>query len=273
MRGRWHGGARGVDEALERRRKPPNTGAAVRPFLAAVLLLLPCLARAQNLADGRDVYGPCAACHGANGEGGKGGEYPRVAGQPASFIIESLKGFQTRARYNLPMIPYTEPRELSERDMKDVAAYLESIQLPSRMPVLPETATALERLVAAEKVLVVPRVQGDVEKGKARYLDECADCHGKDGRGRASRDAPLLVGQYPDYLLRQVDEFKKRKRGAAEGHPMNGVLDELTPKDITDVLAFLTSIQDQDAPAAPPSPTAPPDAGAPATASEPARKR
>ncbi|MBL8921795.1 MAG: c-type cytochrome [Myxococcaceae bacterium] len=239
--------------------------------LTAPLLLLAPAVWAQNLADGKDVYGPCAACHGANGEGGKGGEYPRIAGQPASFIIESLKGFQTRSRYNLPMIPYTEPRELSERDMKDVAAWVESIQLPSRMPVLPESATALERLLAAERVLVVPRVAGDVDKGKARYLEECADCHGKDGRGRASRDAPMLVGQYPDYLLRQVDEFKKGKRGAAEGHPMNGVLAELTSKDISDVLAFLTSIQDQDPP--PSASTAAPDAGVPATASEPARKR
>lgn len=201
------------------------------------------VASAQNLADGRDVYGPCAACHGARGEGGKGGEYPRVAGQPASFLIDSLRSFQSRARYNLPMIPYTEPRELSERDMKDVAAYLESLQLPSKMPDLPATASALEKLEAVEKVLVVPRVAGDIEAGRARYAEECADCHGKDGRGRAKRDAPMLVGQYPEYLQRQFTAFKKRQRGAGEGSAMNGVLDELTPQAFTDILAWLTSVQ------------------------------
>lgn len=211
------------------------------------LVLLSSLAAAQNLADGKDVYGPCAACHGANGEGGKGGEYPRLAGQPANFIVESLKTFQTRTRYNLPMIPYTEPRELSERDMKDVAAWLEAIQLPTRMPDLPPTASALERLQAAEKVLVVPRVKGDVEQGRARFLEECADCHGKDGRGRNKRDAPGLVGQYPEYLQRQFTAFKKRERGTDKGDAMYGVLDEVSAKDFTDMLAWLTSVQDEEA--------------------------
>lgn len=213
----------------------------------ALALSLPTAAFAQNAADGKDVYGPCAACHGASGQGGKQGEYPRIAGQPASFIIESLKNFQSRKRYNLPMLPYTEPRELSERDMKDVAAYLEGIKLPSRMPTLKADASALERLEAAEKVMLVPRVQGDVEKGRALFLEQCADCHGKDARGRASRDAPSLVGQYPNYLLLQVKQFKKKARAADDGHPMYGVLDDVTDAEVNDILAFITSIQDDDA--------------------------
>lgn len=215
-------------------------------FRPALLCLLASAASAQNLADGKDVYGPCAACHGANGEGGKAGEYPRIAGQPASFIIDSLKGFQSRKRYNLPMLPYTEPRELSERDMKDVAAYVESLQLPSTLPILPTNASALERLVALEKVLIVPKVAGDVGKGRAQFLDECADCHGKNGRGRASREAPALVGQYPSYLVAQVKAFRKGARGGDEGHPMHGVLDEVSDEQFTDLLAFLTSIQSDD---------------------------
>ncbi|MEW5738505.1 MAG: c-type cytochrome [Myxococcota bacterium] len=214
--------------------------------LTLLLCLLATAPHAQNVEDGKDVYGPCAACHGANGEGGKGGEYPRVAGQPASFTIESLKQFQQRRRHNIPMVPYTEPRELSERDMKDVAAYLETIELPSKMPPLRPDATALERLLAAERVLVVPRVKGDVDAGRALYLEQCADCHGKTGKGRASRDAPMLVGQYPEYLLRQVALFQKGARGADEGDAMFEVLKDLSAKDITDILAFLTAIQDQD---------------------------
>jgi cytochrome c553 len=166
---------------------------------------------------------------------------------PASFIIDSLKQFQSRKRYNLPMLPYTEPRELSDRDMKDVAAYVESLQLPSSMPVLPANASALERLEAIERVLIIPRVHGDVEKGKAQFMEECADCHGKDGRGRASRDAPGLVGQYTNYLVAQAKAFKKGARAADEGHPMHGVLDDVDEQQFTDLLAFLTSVQEGEA--------------------------
>jgi cytochrome c553 len=212
-----------------------------------LVLLAAFTARAQNAADGKDVYGPCAACHGANGEGGKGGEYPRLAGQPPSFTVDSLKQFQERRRHNLPMFPYTEPRELSERDMKDVAEYLARIELPNKAPEFKPTDSALDRLLALEKVLVVPRVEGDVEKGKATYKAKCAKCHGASGRGRELRGAPLLVGQYPNYLRRQFDAFVKGTRTGKDGDPMNGALEELSAADFTNVLAWLTSVQGEPA--------------------------
>lgn len=215
-------------------------------FALLLLLVTAPLAHAQNVADGRDVYGPCAACHGANGEGGKGGEYPRVAGQPPSFTIMSLKHFQERKRMNLPMFPYTEPRELSESDMKDVAAFLAAIKLPARAPEFKDTDSALDRLVAMEKVLVVPRVEGDVKEGKALYRKQCGRCHGAFGHGREEKSAPRLLGQYPDYLLRQVEAYRKGERGADPKDPMNGTFSKLTDKQVTDILAWLTSVQEME---------------------------
>lgn len=216
-----------------------------------VVALVPSAARAQDAQAGKDVYGPCAACHGANGEGGKGGEYPRLAGQPVSFTLSSLKQFQERRRKNLPMFPYTEPRELSERDMKDVAAYLVSIQLPTKTPDFKDSDSALDRLLMMERVLVVPRVDGDVRQGKTTYRRHCAKCHGPSARGRELKGAPALVGQYPNYLQRQLDAYGKGERGAETGDPMKGVLDTLSAKELTDVLAWLTSIQEDEPEAEP----------------------
>lgn len=204
----------------------------------------PLTASAQDLRNGRDVYGPCASCHGANGEGGKGGEYPRLAGQPASFIIESLKAFQKRKRMNIPMFPYTEPRELSDQDMEDVAAFLVLIELPTKSPEFKETDSALDRLLAMERVLVVPRVDGDVAKGEALWGRKCAKCHGDGALGKESRSAPRLVGQYPDYLQRRFEELQKQSRGPKGDDLMNGALKELSKDDVTNVLAWLTSIQE-----------------------------
>lgn len=208
------------------------------------LTLWPRAGLAQDLESGKDVWGPCAGCHGRSGEGGKGGEYPRLAGQPEAFLLEQLVAFQKRTRKNLPMFPYTEPRELSPRDMKDVAAYLTQIQLPTRAPEFKPTDGALERLKAMEKVLVVPRVVGDVDKGKELYGKRCASCHGRSARGKKEGYAGL-VGQYPRYLQRQLDAFVKGER-AHENDEVGGVLNELTGKDLTDILAWLTSIQDQE---------------------------
>ena len=49
---------------------------------------------------------PCAACHGEFGAGGKKGEHPRIASQPAA-TFQQLKSFQSQARINLPMYPTT----------------------------------------------------------------------------------------------------------------------------------------------------------------------
>lgn len=215
------------------------------PWLAAAAILLSSAAgQAQNLEDGKDVYGPCAACHGANGEGGKGGEYPRIAGQPASFIVDTLKAFQERKRYNLPMFPYTEPRELSEQDMKDVAAYVTGIVLPTKVPEFTEADSALDRLLAMEKVLVVPRLEGDLENGRKLYRRRCASCHGRSGQGR--KGFPLLVGQYPTYLMKQVGTFRRAERTHEADEAGEGVLKKISEKDIADILAWLTSIQGEE---------------------------
>lgn len=212
-------------------------------ILSGLVLLVPAVAHPQDLANGKDVYGPCASCHGANGEGGKGGEYPRLAGQPASFIVESLKAFQQRRRNNIPMFPYTEPRELSERDMDDVAGYLVLIDLPTKPPEFKDTDSALDRLLALERVLVVPPVDGDVAKGEALWSRKCAKCHGDGALGKESRSAPRLVGQYPDYLERRFTALQKLARSPQGDDPMNGALRDLSAADFTDVLAWLTSIQ------------------------------
>mgnify|MGYP003525568402 FL=1 len=45
---------------------------------------------------GKDINGVCAACHGEFGQGGKRGEYPRVAGQRAAYRKDQLKSIRAR---------------------------------------------------------------------------------------------------------------------------------------------------------------------------------
>ena len=226
-------------------RLPAQPGHAARALVLAVsaAVLAPAAAQAQDLNNGREVYGPCAACHGANGEGGKGGEYPRLAGQTPAYILAQLKAFQDRKRLNLPMFPYTEPRELPPADMVDVATYVAGISLPARAPVFKETDGALDRLRAMEQVLVVPRVKGDLNRGERLYLRSCADCHGR--YGVAPGNHPNLVGQYPNYLDRQMVDMAKGVRLHERTAVSKDVVTALTATDRRDILAYLTSVQDR----------------------------
>ena len=220
------------------------------------LCVMPAFASAPEQESGKEIYGPCAACHGELGQGGKRGEYPRIAGQRAAYIEYSLKKFRSRERINIPMFPYTQERELSDADIKAVAAYLASIELPTKIPDFKPTDDALTRLKAMEKVMIIPKLEGDLANGKRLYQEECAYCHGVDGRGKTR--FPMLVGQYTNYLQKQINAFVKGERPHDKvadddeeeddkrkpAGVQRGVLNRLAEKDIQDILAYITHLQD-----------------------------
>jgi len=230
----------------------------LRTLLICALTLGAASARAAapEQESAKEIYGPCAACHGELGQGGKRGEYPRIAGQRAAYIEYTLKKFRARERINIPMFPYTQERELSNADIKAVAAYLASIELPTKIPDFKPTDDALTRLKAMEKVMIIPKLEGDLANGKRLYQEECAYCHGVDGRGKTR--FPMLVGQYTNYLQKQINAFVKGERPHDKvadddeeeddkrkpAGVQRGVLNRLAEKDIQDILAYITHLQD-----------------------------
>jgi len=201
------------------------------------------LGHAQSLDKGKEINSTCAGCHGELGQGGSRGEYPRIGGQRAAYIVDQLKSFRARKRVNIPMFPYTQERELPDEDIKDVAAYLASIQLPTKWPVFKDSDDALTRLTLTERVMIIPRAPGNLGNGEAIYQKQCVTCHAKNGMGRGM--FPMLVGQYTSYLKRQMDQYVKGERPHDEVE-IGGMLNDLKEGDLQDILAYLTSIQEQE---------------------------
>lgn len=197
-------------------------------------------ARAFDIEKAKEINGVCATCHGEFGRGGKKGEYPRLAGQRPLYLAQQLMSYRERRRINIPMFPYTQERELSDEDIKTISAYLATIELETKMPQFKGDEDALTRLIAVDKVMIVPRVEGDIEAGKKTYQSECANCHGRDGKGRS--DFPMLIGQYSNYLKKQMDAYLKGERPHDEDKP-GGVLSALKADDLQNILAYLTAIQ------------------------------
>ena len=104
---------------------------------------------AIDLELGEEINETCAGCHGEYGQGSIDGEYPRLAGLTAEYIARQLRNFKQRERINIPMLPYTNERELPEGDLVSIAAYLASIQLPTKLPPINEAEfDALKRPVS-----------------------------------------------------------------------------------------------------------------------------
>lgn len=199
-----------------------------------------------DLRNGRDINELCAGCHGEFGQGGKDGEYPRIAGMPMAYIVKQMHLFRDRKLDNMAMLEYVNPRDFPEEDVYDVSAYLAQLELLTRLPPIDESQPfdPLERLQMARRVLNIPRTEeGDPDKGRTQYNKECRSCHGTDGWGRNDREVPMLAGQHTKYLLRQVDKYRQGIRIHDESDPVE-LLTQFTDAELMDIFAFLATVDD-----------------------------
>lgn len=82
-----------------------------------------------------------------------------------------------------------------------------------------------------------PAAKADLAKGEATYTAICASCHGADGNS-GSPAYPKLAQQHPDYLVKQLQEFKSGKRANAI---MSGMAAGLSDADMKNVAAWVGS--------------------------------
>lgn len=208
-------------------------------------------AAAADLENGQDINELCAGCHGEYGSGGKNGEYPRLAGQPAGFIAKQIHLFRDRKRPNMPMLEYIDERQMPDADIEDISAYLAGIKLLPQLPAInkDEKFDPLARLLLAKKVLNIRRVDGDVAAGHKRYNLECRCCHGANGEGRQDKEVPMLAGQYTNYLWRQVDKYRKHIRIHDDTAPEGSeLLDDFSYSELQDIFAYLATVDDTTSP-------------------------
>ena len=82
------------------------------------------------------------------------------------------------------------------------------------------------------------QARGNAESGKAKAAQVCAACHGPDGNKPSAPDQPVLAGQYYDYLVRALSDYKA-------GHRTNGIMkgfaQTLSKQDIEDLAAWFSS--------------------------------
>jgi len=108
--------------------------------------------------------------------------------------------------------------------MKSFAPVLSSLLL---------TASLSAPAVAADHAPAKP----DLAKGEAISTNVCAACHVADNT-RGAPANPLLKGQHPEYLAKQLHDFKEDKRKNAV---MKGFASTLSEEDIRNVTAFYAS--------------------------------
>ena len=101
--------------------------------------------------------------------------------------------------------------------------------------------TAVAALVAGSAIAAAPAAPAkpDLAKGEAIYGAVCAACHAADGNSGSPAN-PKLAQQHPEYLVKQLQEFKSGKRANAV---MSGMVAALSDDDMRNIAFWLASKQ------------------------------
>ena len=179
---------------------------------------------------GKAQYAVCATCHGAEGEGNPDLHAPKLAGQDAWYLRRQIEHFKSGARGAHEDDTYGKQMAAmagilaDDASIDNVTAYIDT---------LPDVAPP-------------PTVAGDVEAGKKIY-STCGSCHGVNGEGIASTNAPRQAGMSDWYLVDQLKKFRAGIRGAHPGDEYGNQMTMMaatlqSDERIDDVVAYINTL-------------------------------
>lgn len=196
------------------------------------LSLVAMAAGASSLVDGNAAAGKkksaaCAGCHGVHGNAANP-QFPTLAGQHATYLLQQLKHFKTGKRQNAAMARIV--ANLSLQDMKDLAVYYAK---------QPMQISAVANKKRVERGAEIYRV-GDPDMG----IPACAGCHGPSGLGNAAAAFPRIGGQNAQYLISQLKAYRAGKRsGYPKAQIMVGVARNMTNATIKAVASYIQGLR------------------------------
>ena len=130
--------------------------------------------------------------------------------------------------------------------MKSIALRLTSLTLAAVLatPLLaaeekPAAAAPSPASGAAATEKAAAPAKPDAARGQAISTQVCAACHTNDG-SRGSPANPILQGQHPEYIAKQLQDFKAGHRDSAV---MKAFASALSEVDMKNVAAFYTTKQ------------------------------
>lgn len=188
-----------------------STGTAV-----LILMLLVPRARAQDPTRAEQMAQACAPCHGPNGNS-TDPQYPILAGQTMRYAYLQLKDYKEGRRQDPVMTPVT--ANLSREDMLALAIYF-SEQKPISIRFKPDAERAARGKYRADVTL-------------------CTSCH--QGQYQGQNEIPRLAGQYPQYLKKQLLDFKSRAR-TNDAATMTSLAATLSDENIEDIVQYLAGL-------------------------------
>lgn len=190
----------------------------------------------------------CGACHGIDGNSAAP-NFPKLAGQGERYLlkqIHDIKAWDTETNAAKKAVTGRAVLEmtgiltnLSDQDIADVAAYFASqnTQLSGSKKMEVQVNSGLK--VDAMELGAKTYRSGNLANG----LPACTGCHAPDGTGNAPAGFPRLSGQHPDYIEKQLTNFRAGNRtNDGDTSPMRTIADKLSDAEIKAVANFIAGL-------------------------------
>jgi cytochrome c553 len=161
-----------------------------------------------NAERGKVLAYTCHGCHGVPDYKNAFPNYsvPKLGGQNEQYLITALNGYAGGDRPHQTM--HSQAATLSEQDRADIAAFLQA-----------------EVVQPAKQVIGTP----------PPATQTCVSCHGSDGAKTVGPEYPILAGQYPDYIVHALQDYKSGKR---KNPIMAGIITGIDEKDFEAIAEF-----------------------------------
>ncbi len=174
---------------------------------------------------GLQPWETCALCHGIDGVS-RMAKFPRLAAQPEGYLAKQLRDFRSAHRQNDDNIMMDNAALLSPAQVRIVARYFSDQEAPSPIGGLETTDQAAGGAL--------------FNSGRpAENLPACASCHVD---GDPAANYPAITAQHPDYIAKQLRDFKEGRRQNDPDGVMQTVAAKLSAQDITAVAAYAGSL-------------------------------
>jgi cytochrome c553 len=171
---------------------------------------------AGNPLSGKEKSAFCQGCHGEDGNSAIS-DFPKLAGQYATYIQKQIKDFKMGARQD-PLMTDIALTLTNDQDLLDISAYFAS----------------QKQMKGAKRVIT--------KAGQRRFQagNGCQTCHGVNGKGLAPDNpiAPVIGGQHKNYLIKQLIDFRRNAR-TNEGSGMMGMIaDLMSDEQIEEIASY-----------------------------------
>lgn len=197
------------------------------------------------------------ACHGEHGIA-IAPNFPNIAGQHIDYLYWQLREFKTGASAMTPLVA-----DLSDDDMRNLAAYYAAMKPTAPAPAAPEAAAAADGSSMPAEAAEAAANPAQLQRGQALYMHgdigkgipPCQGCHGGDARGFPDADVPdragnrpfaaypALRGQQAIYLQTKLAEFQAGTlHGSSTDMVMSSVGARLDPDSIQAVSTWLSTL-------------------------------